>query len=294
MAQSMAPTYSMTPSSSLTRRHFLRNIVLVASPILLGLYTWQVEPRWVEMVHLPLPIRNLPDALVGRTVVQISDLHVGLRFDWHMMLPALAEITALQPDVVVYTGDFVSYNDATQLEQLKEFMPFAPMGRLGTAAILGNHDYGHGWSQPEVATQVISIVESRGIPVLRNTQMQIEGLTVVGVDDFWGTNYNPTAVLSTLQPEQPALVLCHNPDVADEPVWGSYEGWILAGHTHGGQVRPPFLPPLLLPVQNPLYTAGLIPLTEGRTLYINRGLGHLWQVRFNVRPEITIFQLTRA
>ncbi|MCX6880478.1 MAG: hypothetical protein NTW21_42740 [Verrucomicrobia bacterium] len=73
-----------------------------------------------------------------------------------------------------------------------------------------------------------------------------------------------------------------------------YMGWILAGHTHGGQCKPPFLPPPLLPVRNRRYVAGEYPLAGSRSLYVSRGVGHLIQVRFNVRPEITLFQMTRA
>ena len=71
-------------------------------------------------------------------------------------------------------------------------------------------------------------------------------------------------------------------------------GWVLAGHTHGGQCKPPFLRPPALPVRNKRYSAGAIDAGNGRTLYINRGLGHLIRVRFNVRPEITLFTLRRA
>lgn len=276
-----------------TRRQLLL-ATLFASPALIGLYAWQVEPRWIEIVRRPLPIRNLPPALVGRTLVQISDLHIGQRFDWRIFLPALAEITVLAPDIVVYTGDFVTYNDPTQFEQLSEFLLFAPTGTLGTAAILGNHDYGHGWSEPLVANRVAELVAGGGMTVLRNTLVEIEGLTIAGVDDFWGTNYAPEAVLSQLPVDDATLVLCHNPDVMDQPVWGKYQGWVLSGHTHGGQVRPPFLPPPLLPVQNDRYAAGVYLFEDGRTLYINRGIGHLWQVRLNVRPEITVFTLDRG
>jgi predicted MPP superfamily phosphohydrolase len=280
----------------ITRRRLLRTTVaaLIASPVLVGVYATQIEPRWVEMVRHTLPIRHLPSALVGATLVQISDLHIGPRFDWRMLLPALEEIRAMRPEFVVYTGDFVTYDDPTQFEQLAEFLPFAPLGIIGTAAILGNHDYGRGWAEPNVANRIGELVEARGIPVLRNTLLEIAGLTIAGVDDLWGTNYAPNEVLSQLSSDQPTLVLCHNPDVLDEPVWGNYRGWVLAGHTHGGQVKPPFLPPPLLPVQNPRYTAGIFPFEDGRTLYINRGLGHLWQVRLNVRPEVTLFRLEAA
>lgn len=57
---------------------------------------------------------------------------------------------------------------------------------------------------------------------------------------------------------------------------------------------PPFLTPPILPVRNRRYVSGEVPLADRRRLYINRGLGHLLQVRFNVRPEITVFTLARS
>ena len=92
----------------------------------------------------------------------------------------------------------------------------------------------------------------------------------------------------------PTVVLSHNPDVQDLPMWNGVRGWVLAGHTHGGQVKPPFLPPPVLPVKNKRYTSGAFDVGPGRMMYINRGLGFLVQVRFDVRPELTLFTLTRA
>jgi len=89
------------------------------------------------------------------------------------------------------------------------------------------------------------------------------------------------------------LILSHNPDTCDKKGWNNYDGWILSGHTHGGQCKPPFLNPPLLPVKNKKYTSGKFDLKDGRKLYINRALGHLVQVRFNVRPEIAIFELSQ-
>jgi hypothetical protein len=95
----------------LTRRQFLvGSAVVAASGLATGLYTWQVEPHWVEFVERPLPIEFLPDALVGRRLVQLSDLHVGPRVADDYVLDAFARVSALQPDIVAYTGDFTSYH----------------------------------------------------------------------------------------------------------------------------------------------------------------------------------------
>jgi predicted MPP superfamily phosphohydrolase len=111
---------------------------------------------------------------------------------------------------------------------------------------------------------------------------------------LWAHRFNPLPPLRLLDPRRAALVLSHNPDTVDLPVWAGYEGWILAGHTHGGQCKPPFLPPPLLPVRNRRYIAGEFSLAGNRRLYISRGVGHLTRVRFNVRPEVTAFELRGA
>jgi uncharacterized protein len=195
---------------------------------------------------------------------------------------------------VVYTGDYVSYENENQFKQLSEVLKHRVKGKLATVGILGNHDYGHGWSQQSVADQISFQLEKSGITVLKNKQKEIEGLNFIGFDDYWAFNFAPQRVMKAYDKTKANLVLCHNPDVCDLNVWNGYQGWILSGHTHGGQCKPPFLTPPMLPVQNKKYSQGEIDLADGRTLYINRALGHLWQVRFNVRPEITIFELQQA
>jgi predicted MPP superfamily phosphohydrolase len=276
----------------LTRRAFLTTVV--AAPVLTGLYTWRIEPTWLEIAHRDLPLAHLPPALAGRTLVQLSDIHIGPQVDDDYIRRTFAAVTALAPDFVVHTGDLVTYHEPSVLEQAKPLMAAFPRGKLGTVAILGNHDYGLHWADPKVADQVAALFSQNGARVLRNETALIGGLQFAGCDDLWTNHFAPGPALQALQPSLPTLVLCHNPDACDLGVWGSYQGWILAGHTHGGQCKPPFLPPPLLPVKNHRYTAGEFELTGGRHLYINRGIGHLLRVRFNVRPEVTVFRLMPA
>jgi len=176
---------------------------------------------------------------------------------------------------------------------LNEVLPHAVKGTLGTVGILGNHDYGKAWSEQDVADRITNQLEENGIQMLNNAQKNISGLNIIGFDDFWALNFAPEKVMNQLDNSVANLVLCHNPDVCDLDVWNNYKGWILSCHTHGGQCKPPFLVLPLLPVKNKTYSSGEIDLADGRTLYINRALGHLWQIRFNVRPEITIFELAQ-
>ena len=241
-----------------------------------------------------MPIKNLPQHLVGKTLMQISDVHVGNRFEKQYIIDSFQKAQKYEPDFVVYTGDYVNYESEKQFEQLETVFQHVVLGKLGTIGILGNHDYGQKWAEIEVANTIIEILEANGISMLRNEQKMVEGLNFIGLDDFWAINFYPEKVMQYVNHEAANIVLCHNPDVADQPIWNGYKGWILSGHTHGGQCKPPFLPPPMLPVKNKRYTAGIIELSNERKLYINRALGHLWQVRFNVRPEITIFELEMA
>lgn len=279
----------------MNRRKFLKTTAVVGSlTAVTGAYAWQIEPFWLEFTDVKMPIANLPAHLVGKKLMQISDLHVGNSFSYNYLIDSLKKAKEFKPDIVVYTGDYVSYESAKQLEQLQEVLNYAVKGTLGTVGILGNHDYGENWKENIVAEKIFNLLEGAGITLLRNEETEVSGLNIIGFDDLWATNFHPEKVMSNYNPEKANLVLCHNPDVCDLPVWNGYKGWILAGHTHGGQVKPPFLPPPLLPVENERYTAGKIDLEDGRTLYINRALGYKWQIRFNVRPEITIFHLEKA
>ncbi|MBI3886292.1 MAG: phosphoesterase, partial [Opitutae bacterium] len=168
-------------------------------------------------------------------------------------------VSALQPDLVAHTGDLITYGGPATFAQAKPLLENFPRGRLGT--------------------------------VLRNQSTTVAGLTFVGLDDLWSGRFSLSTAFATAKPDQPSIALCHNPDGCDLPGWEKHRGWILAGHTHGGQCKPPFLPPPLLPVKNRRYTAGEFLLSDGRRLYISRGVGHLLRVRFNVRPEVTVFTL---
>jgi len=253
-------------------------------------YTFLLEPFWLELVQRDLPIRNLPGSLKGKTLVQISDIHVSGRVSESYLIESFKRVAELRPDIVVYTGDFISLDEETENSMAKVF-PQLPKGRMGTAAILGNHDYGVNWAEEEWAQRVIGALDARGIPVLRKGVLDVGGLQILGLDDSWAEKIDLAKGLASLEPERAAVVLSHNPDTVDQGDWSGYEGWILSGHTHGGQCKPPFLPPPILPVVNKRYTAGHFELSGGRNLYINRALGYVHQVRFNSRPEVTVFKL---
>ncbi|MEO5616204.1 MAG: metallophosphoesterase [Candidatus Eisenbacteria bacterium] len=251
------------------------------------------ELHWLEVVRRLMPIPGLPGALKGRTLAHLSDLHIGPMVDDGYLMRTFARTRAEQPDFVVYTGDFITNSSGT-FEKLERLGELAPLGRLGTFAVLGNHDYGRRWSHREIADRVAARLRGRGIEVLRNDVREVAGLQFAGFDDLWARAFDERPVLAKLDRARPHLTLSHNPDCADLPGLANLRGWILSGHTHGGQVRIPPFPPPILPVANRRYAAGAVDLGAGRHLYVSRGVGHLTPIRFGVRPEITLFTMVPA
>src|SRR5688500_12036826 len=95
----------------MTRRQFLVRSALGSAVAALGVgaYTWRWEPHWVEFVKLTMPVANLPEALVGKRLVHLTDLHIGPRVSQDFLIETFAEVQRLAPEFVVYTGDFTSY-----------------------------------------------------------------------------------------------------------------------------------------------------------------------------------------
>jgi predicted MPP superfamily phosphohydrolase len=257
-----------------------------------GLDARFVELHWIQTVRRTLPIAGLPPALQGRTLVQISDLHAGEFVDDDYLVRTLDHVRALAPDILVVTGDFITGRPG--LEKAPRIYAHLPRGRIATLGILGNHDYGRNWSHPEIAAALVAILEPLGIRVLRNEVADVEGLQVAGFDDLWAHRFDPRPVAERLDPRRPMLALSHNPDTADLDAWQGFRGWILSGHTHGGQVRLWPFPPPVLPVRNRRYAAGAVRVSADRSIYVSRGVGHLTPVRFGVRPEVTVFTLEPA
>lgn len=279
----------------MNRRKFIgAGAAALGTVVGLPVYAIGIEPHWLDIVQRDLPIANLPAALNGRTLCQISDLHACNYVSESYLKHSLDRARAFKPDIVVVTGDFVTWQEYVpereRIAQLHRVLAHLPRGRIATLGIPGNHDYGQTWKDELVLAAIMPVVSAHGVQLLRNQVANIEGLDVIGIDDLWSGRGDTRAAFAQRKSES-AIALCHNPDGLDELPWQGYAGWILSGHTHGGQVKPPFLPPPVLPVKNKRYTSGEIAVDANRRVYISRGVGHLYKVRFNVRPEITLFTL---
>src|SRR5262249_13522292 len=157
----------------------------------LPLYCWRIEPHWIEVVRRDLPIARLPDRLVGKTLVQISDLHIGPVVDEDYIIGAMERVSALEPDILAITGDYMTFQGNEQIGKVVDVLRHLRHGRLATVGILGNHDYAAGWWQKAVADELAEQLSEVGIQMLRNDRKEVDGLTIVGLDDMWGPCFAP-------------------------------------------------------------------------------------------------------
>ena len=282
-----------------TRRNFIR-LAAAAGVAAIAVDSALIEPNRPRIVRRDIALRRWPARLDGFTIAQLSDFHYDPYFSEHPLHAAIRMVNGLHPDLIVLTGDFVSVPLFSDNQEGDHKAAFAaePCARLlrqmqaphGLWAVLGNHDC---YTDANVVTGVL---RSQGIQVLANQSAPIEAggarFWLAGVGDALAGTADLHATLQSV-PDEATILLAHEPDYADHVAQYPVD-LQLSGHSHGGQVRVPFIGPLYLPEMARKYVRGLY--TIGRlTLYTNPGLGTVGlPVRWNCPPEITLLSLRRA
>jgi predicted MPP superfamily phosphohydrolase len=251
-------------------------------------YASLIEHRRLRLGRRRVRIPDLPPGLRGLRVLQLSDPHVGAL---HGGARHLRRAWAVDADVVVVTGDLVQGNGAIAAcaELLGRFRT-----PLGTYAILGNHDYSYPGC-PVDTDALIDALTRQGVHVLRNTALRLEwqgsGFWLAGVDDPHRRRHDLAATLRTVPHDEWTLLLAHSPDVLAELPAGRV-GLLLTGHTHGGQIRFPWLPALTTNTRQRFPNPYGLQRLNGTLVYLHPGLGNIIPLRFGVRPEVVCLELT--
>jgi predicted MPP superfamily phosphohydrolase len=250
---------------------------------LAALYDGTHRPR-LERITLP---PNAQTTWPSLKIVQLSDLHMATPHDAHRLARAVALANAQAPHIVVLTGDYIKDDAANialatpYLKQLK-----AP---LGVYAVLGNHDM---WADPEL---IATALQAAGVHVLLNEGIALSNgeaaFYLAGLEDGWSGQPNIVRALTNYDGQMPIILLWHEPDIGHDLVAQGHVWLLLAGHSHGGQIRIPGVGPILLPAWSRRYSQGLYAVNEG-WVYVNRGLGTTAiPLRLFCPPEVTLFNL---
>lgn len=258
----------------------------------------------LNVTERQIRITRLPQALSGLRLVQISDLHFYEFTDPLYYQNVANTVNALQPDLILLTGDVVHYG-AEHIAAAKAFLTElnATEAKL---AILGNHDYNDSqWSE-----LIAKMLPEAGFQLLKNESYQLkkngETLWVAGLDDLWYGAPDIPKILAEIPSHQEAtVVMAHNPLLFD-PIALSEHGkvdLVVAGHTHAGHVYIPFLGPIYRKIFRMKYRYGLFE-KNGCQLHVTSGVGSAAfylkkrkigfpRFRFNTNPEIAVLTLVR-
>ena len=270
------------------RRTFLSLTAASAAAVGAGA-SWSrfIEPGYFELTHTRIRLVGTPP----RRILHISDIHISDGMNAADLETGFRQGLSQKPDLICLTGDFVStisgFDRQGLLRLLRSAVATAP-----TYAVLGNHDGGAWlarWGGGRSTEFMRDLIGSSGVHLLHNQSTVIDGLTLVGVADYWSGEFAPEQAFAGTPRTTARILLCHNPD-AKRDLGHLHWDLMLSGHTHGGQVRVPGLTPLWAPVADKRFIAGLYGW-ENRQLFITRGVGSPKHVRAFCRPEISVLDL---
>ncbi len=258
-------------------------------------YSFRFEPYNFKVEKIRFDFKNLPLSFDRIKIVQISDLH-SKKFGRKEKL-VLKIINQLNPDYIFITGDII--DNQTKTKDLDLCRPF--WEKLGQQyqnrifGVFGNHLHD---SRKINIHEFKKLVESCGISILLNENKKLirngEYLYLIGVDDPRTKHHNLEQAMQGLEDNRVKILLAHSPEIIED-LKESEVDLILAGHTHGGQVRLPLIPNFWIPTRDRgKYVSGLYRVKQ-IPLYINRGIGvDLLPIRFNCPPEITLIELRKG
>lgn len=253
-------------------------------------YARDIEPNLLKITEEPIHYPNIPTAFHNFKIVQFSDTHIGFHYDLDQFKELAIKINQLQPDLILFSGDLVDkpnqfYWDDRIVEILRSMN-----AEYGKYWIYGNHDHGG------YGTEIVKdIMEAGEFILLQNESVPInkEGsyFTLAGIDDVMLGKPDLNKALQNQQEKDFTILLSHEPDFAD--ITKNYPVQVqLSGHSHGGQVRFPFIGDLYTPPYAEKYVQGKYELKQNFTLYVNSGIGTTrLPYRFLCKPELHMYEL---
>lgn len=273
------------------RRGFIATAALGAAG-LAGGAAWTFGPgaNDVQLTRHDLRVAGLPEALVGLTIAHVTDVH--LPANEGAAAHALELLAAVQPSIVLFTGDIVESREGA--EELVRFVQ-AARGPVANYAVIGNWER-DGRVGPDLLRR---LYDRCGVSFLDNERVELDvagaRIGVSGLDDPASGTPEPARIVPGGDRADVELCLVHAPAIADHLPRGfaSHCDLIFAGHTHGGQIRIPFVPPIL-PRASGRFVSGWYRNADA-PLYVSRGVGATGlRARWRCPAEVAVFRLRKA
>lgn len=270
-----------------SRRKFVGQLLgVTAVTAFAGYPVWETRHLVVNRLKVALP--RLPESLSGLKIAFLADIHVGPFLSAHYLRKVVNRINSLGADLIALGGDYVhregKYIASTVTELARLSAP------LGVFSVLGNHDYyaGRERTLAELARNGLPCLVNRGQRITRGA----DSFWLGGVDDLCRGTPAPEMALKGVRADEAVVLLSHCPDVA-ETLEDERVGLMLCGHTHGGQIRLPFIGSPIIPSRyGQKYASGLVQAPKTQC-FVTRGVGTIFPpIRLNCPPEIALLTLT--
>jgi len=277
-------------NSLFNRRNFIRTAAL--GTLGSAAYARWVEPNFLTVTRREIQIPELPSALDGIVIAQLTDFHYNPEKENKLIAEAVDVTNAANADIIALTGDFITASRQVFTPLMEHLSKLK--AKHGIYGIMGNHD---GWGAPYSFFQ--KGFRTAGFEFLINagTRIQVRGepLFLLGTDSIWSGHVDAPACYRGHQKNDPVIALVHEPDVFDQLTDSYPVSLQLSGHTHGGQCRVPLLDYAPVKVKyGRNYIYGEYQKGNSR-LFVSRGLGTVGQrVRFACAPEVAILTLRSA
>lgn len=250
-------------------------IIFIACLSVVLIYAHWIEPLWIEVTHhrIHAPVKN------RIRIAHLSDLHIKKFSTREQRLLKLLRVE--NPDVILISGDSIS--DSDSYNEVGEFLKLlrAP---LGVWLVRGN------WEHWRPNKNEANIYKNAGVHFLNNDNYNLrDNVWIIGLDDNLAGNPQMNVAQEGIPEDAFKIGLFHSPDFFKRQA--QRFNMVLAGHTHGGQVRIPFLPPLWLPEGSGPYVEGWYHQDLAQ-MYVSRGIGNsIMELRFFCRPELPIIDI---
>ncbi|KAB8138592.1 metallophosphoesterase [Gracilibacillus oryzae] len=257
-------------------------------------YAKEIEPKLLDIHHVPIQSPNIPAGFDSYKILQFSDTHLGFHYSIEQLKELVKEINAMNPDVITFTGDLVDHPQEfswdNQIVSTLSSMS-APDGKYW---IYGNHD--HGGYGTDIVKQVF---DNAGFQLLKNSHSLLERngdkIMLAGLDDIMLGQPDTEAAIQSEEKIDFTILLVHEPDYADTVKDYDIDVQI-SGHSHGGQVQMPLLGYIYTPYLAEKYVEGYYQVgTRPLQLYVSRGIGTTrLPYRFLCKPEVTLYELKKG
>lgn len=274
------------------RKKFFRRalIVFILAIAFILVYGFYIEPNILTTHEYKLSSAAIPDSFYGIKIVHFTDLHYGRTINKKNLNKIKNKINELEPDILIFTGDLVDEDYSITKEDIETITSFLNdlNATIGKYSVWGNHDY------KSIEKEYKTIMKDGGFNLLENSYELVYNKDLNPIMIYGITNdFKLDMFEKTKDQDMYKILIMHEPDNIDSIAWTYKINVAFAGHSHDGQVKIPFIKPVVLPDGCKKYYKTYYEINRTR-LYVSNGIGTSFiNIRINSIPSINLYRMVK-